>query len=447
MKLNYKNTFLCGLAFFTIMSFWQLYDNVIPLLLTNTFGLAKSYTGYIMAADDVLALFLLPLFGKISDGTRSRYGRRMPYIVIGTVIAAALLNLIPIIDNGHAAGNGGIFFSLPAFIAVLGILLVTMSVYRSPAVALMPDITPKPLRSQGNAIINLMGAAGGITYLVFAAVMYPASKTENVGHVDYAPLFIFMSVIMVVAIVIMFKALPEKALFEKNEKIEKEHPEWDLTEKKDESGKSILPPEVKRSMIFLLLSVALWYMAYNSVTTWFTTYIDDVMGKGLGGASLCFLIANGGAVISYIPLGIIASKIGRKKSIYFGTVLLTVCFGSCYFLTTMFTTIKPITYAVFALIGLAWAAINVNSLPMCLEMCKGSDSGKFTGYYYALSMSGQILTPILSGYLMEMAGVKCLFVYAAVFALMSFLTMTLVKHGDVLGDSVKGLEAFEDFDS
>ena len=443
MKLNYKNTFLVGLAFMSIIAFWQLYDNVIPLLLTRTFHLSEDVTGVIMAADNVLALFLLPLFGKLSDRTGTKIGKRMPYILIGTAVAAILLNILPVIDNGFYNGLTSVFFGLVPFVIVLGLLLFTMSVYRSPAVALMPDITPKPLRSQANAIINLMGAAGGIIYLAFTAIMYPKSKTEGIEHVDYSMLFVFMSIFMILCVVIMALFVNEPKLSSENDRIEKEHPEWDLTEK-SYSGTAELPAPVKKSMIFLLLSIALWYIGYNAVTTWFTTYISVIMGEGLGGASTCFLIANAGAIVSYIPIGAAASRFGRKKMIYFGTILLSLSFAVCYFLTTTATTVTIPMYITFALVGVAWASISVNSLPMAVEMCKGSDAGKYTGLYYTASMAGQVVTPILAGFLLKNVSYKILFIYATLFSFLSFVTMIFVKHGDVKAERVKGLQNFED---
>ncbi len=445
MKLNYKNTILAGLGFMAIIAFWQLYDNIVPLILTNTFHLNETVTGVIMAADNVLALFLLPLFGNLSDKTNTKIGRRMPYILIGTFITIILLNFLPIIDNGVANFGSASFYSLPAFIVVLGLLLITMSTYRSPAVALMPDITPKPLRSRGNAIINLMGATGGIIYLAFTAITYPKSKTEGLTHVDYTLLFTFMAIFMAVCMIVMFLFLKEPKLAALNDKIEKEHPEWDLTEETS-TGNNVLPKEVKKSMGFLLASIALWYIGYNAVTTWFTTYVSVIMGEGIGGASTCFLVANAGAIVSYIPLGILAAKIGRKKSIYFGTLLLTLSFLLAMIILNNATSIPVVAYVIFAMVGVAWAAISVNSLPMMVEMCKGADSGKFTGFYYTASMAGQVVTPILAGFLMRTISYKVLFVYATIFSFLSFITMIFVKHGDVKAAPAKGLEAFNALD-
>ncbi len=443
MKLNNRRTILVGLAFLSICAFWQMYDNVIPLILTNTFHLNETLSGAIMAADNVMALFLLPLFGALSDKTDTRIGKRMPYILTGTAAAVVLLSILPAIDNGYYAAPSA--FKLVSFVIVLGLLLVAMGLYRSPAVALMPDVTPKPLRSRANAIINLMGAVGGIIYLAVAAVMYPNKKVAGLLHVNYRPLFIIVSAIMFFAVLILFLTTKEPELAAENRALEEQHPEWNLAEG-DGSGKEVLPPQVRKSLGFLLASIALWFIGYNGITTWFTTYVSEVMGQALGGASTCLLIATAGAIVSYIPIGAAASKIGRKKTIMGGIVLLAVCFALGYFLTTTYKSINAVMFIVFALVGLAWAAINVNSLPMVVEMCKGSDVGKFTGYYYTASMAAQIVTPILAGTLMRHISYRILFPYAAFFVALSFLTMTRVRHGDNRPEAKKGLDAYEDMD-
>ena len=400
-----------------------------------------------MAADNILALFLLPFFGSLSDRTSTKLGKRMPFILFGTGCAVILMNLLPLLDNSYAAEPSPL--KLASFVIVLALLLIAMGTYRSPAVALMPDVTPKPLRSRANAIINLMGAVGGVFYLAFAAVLYPNSKVkalEEAGkHVDYQPLFLIVSAVMFLAVGILFLTIRERKLTEENQALEAQHPEWNLAVD-DGSGNEALPKPVKRSLAFLLASIALWFIGYNGVTTWFSTYVDVVMGQGLGGASQCLLIATVGAVVSYIPIGALAAKIGRKRTIQIGIVLLAACFAMGYVLTTMYTTITPVMFVVFALVGFAWAAINVNSLPMVVEMCKGSDIGKFTGYYYTASMAAQVITPVLAGTLMRQIDYRVLFPYAALFVALSFVTMLFVRHGDVKAAAKKGLEAFEDME-
>jgi len=440
MKLNNKRTVLVGLAFLSICAFWQMYDSIVPLILTKTFHLNETFSGAIMAADNILALFLLPFFGALSDKTRTRLGKRTPYILGGTCCAVILMNVLPLLDNS--------FFAAPAmwkqvlFVVVLGLLLVSMGTYRSPAVALMPDVTPKPLRSKANAIINLMGAVGGILYLGVAAVMYPNSKVQGLAHVNYQPLFLTVASIMAVAVLILLITIREPKLAAENAAYEAAHPEENLA-KDDGSGTEVLPKPVKKSLGFLLASICLWFIGYNGVTTWFTTYVAEVMGQGLGGASTCLMVATGGAIISYIPIGQLAARIGRKRTIQFGIVLLATCFGLGYFLTTTYDSINLIMFVVFALVGLAWAAINVNSLPMVVEMCKGSDIGKFTGYYYTFSMTAQVITPVVAGTLLRNVGYWTLFPYAAAFVALSFVTMVFVRHGDSKLIAKQGLEAYD----
>ena len=447
MKLNNKRTILVGLAFLSICAFWQMYDNIVPLILTRTFHMNETVSGLIMAADNILALFLLPFFGSLSDRTNTKIGKRMPFILFGTGCAIILMNLLPLIENSYYAAPSTA--KTVSFVIVLGLLLIAMGTYRSPAVALMPDVTPKPLRSKGNAIINLMGAVGGILYLAITSVLYSQSRLEAIeaagGRVNYQPLFMIVSAIMFVSIGILFLTIKEPKLMAENQALEAQHPEWNLAIE-DSAGHEVLPAPVKRSLGFLLASIALWFIGYNGVTTWFTTYVSEVMGQGLGGASTCLLIATAGAIVSYIPVGQIASKIGRKKTILGGVILLAVCFALGYVLTTAYQSINLIMFVVFALVGLAWAAINVNSLPMVVEMCRDSDIGKFTGYYYTASMAAQVVTPVVAGTLMRHIDYRVLFPYAAFFVALSGVTMCFVRHGDAKAEGKRGLEAFEEMD-
>lgn len=444
MKLNYKRTFLVGLAFLSISAFWQLYDGVIPKILTGTFGLGESVSGVFMAADNVLALFLLPLFGALSDKCRSRLGKRTPFIIGGTIFAILFMNLLPVLDNRFYAQPSGLTLGL--FIAALFLLLLSMSTYRSPAVALMPDVTPKPLRSKANAVINLMGALGGVLYLVVSSVLYSGKRTAGLDHVNYQSLFLIVSGIMAVSIFILVLTIREKKLAQENEAYEAAHPEENLAEM-DDTGREVLPKPVKRSLLFLLLSVALWYVGYNGITTWFTTYAGSMWNMALGDASRCLTVATVGAIATYLPVGIIASKVGRKKCILFGVVLLAACFGSCIAYTAFASSFSPVLYVIFVLVGVAWATINVNSLPMVVEMCKGSDTGKFTGYYYAFSMAAQVVTPIVAGSLMEHISYNALFPYATAAVCLAFVTMCFVRHGDSKAPVKRGLDAFEDLDA
>lgn len=440
MKLNTNQTIRIGFAFLSICAFWQLYNNVVPLILTNTFHLNETYSGMIMAADNVLALFLLPLFGSISDRTNTRMGRRKPFILFGTIAAVCAMLLLPVIDNLYAVTHNKVLSGV--FIAVLALILIIMGTYRSPAVALMPDVTPKPLRSRANAIINLMGALGGIIYLIIATLLYSEKRTAGLDHVNYFLLFAIVAGIMLLSLAIVMFTVDEVALSAKMLEYEAAHPEENLIET-DESGKEELPRDVKKSLGFILVSVSLWFISYNAVETWFTTYASRQWDMALGSSSLCLTIATVGAIITYIPAGAMAGKIGRKKTIMGGIVLMIAAFALIFIYTLLSNQFSPILYVIFVMIGVGWAAINVNSLPMVVEMCKGSDIGKFTGTYYTFSMAAQTVTPIVAGWLMNHVSYGTLFPYSLFFITAAFLTMSMVKHGDSEVTVKKGLEAFD----
>lgn len=440
MKLNTKRTVFVGFSFLAITAFWQMYDSLVPMILTGTFKISETVSGTIMAADNVLALFLLPLFGGLSDRCTSRLGKRRPFILFGTLFSVVLMLGLPILDNSY--------FSAPSstktllFIINLALLLIAMGTFRSPAVALMPDVTPKPLRSKGNAIINLMGAIGGIIYLILTSILYSKSRTDGLEHIDYMPIFLIVAGIMVVALLVLMFGINEPKLSKEQEDYEKEHPDENLLIV-DENQKEVMPKDVKKSLVFLLFSVAFWYIGYNGITTWFTKYATTVWNMAVGQATMCLTVATAGAIVSYIPIGNIASSLGRRRIIKFGVLLLTSCFAAAFIYTLIANEFSYILYILFALVGVAWAAINVNSLPMVVEMCSGSQIGKFTGLYYTFSMFAQIVTPIVAGWLLENIGYKALFPYASVASGIAFITMSFVKHGDNKIEAKRGLEAFD----
>ena len=409
-----------------------MYDNVIPLILQRSFHLNEAVTGAIMAADNVLAVVLLPLLGALSDKVDTPFGKRTPFIVGGTALAVFFMMLLPMADNSR---------NLPLFVISLGAVLVSMGLYRSPAVALMPDLTPKPLRSKANAVINLMGAIGGVCSLVMIKVLVGKGDTP-----DYTALFIGVAALMVLAVLVLIFVVREKKMLAI---VAKEYPEeYDEpvaeTKAADKSAgasvKTELPKEVKRSLVFILMSILFWFAAYNAVTTAFSRYATTVWGLEGGGYADCLLIATVAAIISYIPIGIIASKIGRKKTIMIGLVLML----ACYVMASFMAVYSPIIILGFVLIGMGWAAISVNSLPMVVEMCSSADVGKYTGLYYTFSMSSQIVTPILSGILLQYVSYRTLFPYACFFTVAALITMSQVRHGDSKPEAKKS--ALENFD-
>ena len=420
MKLNSRRTVLVGLAFLSICAFWQLYDNVVPLILKDTFGIPDSVAGVVMAMDNVLALFLLPFFGMLSDKSNTPIGRRMPYILGGTAAAVILMNLLPLADKVR---------NLPLFVVGLGLLLIAMGTYRSPAVALMPDVTVKPLRSKGNAVINLMGALGGVYTLGVTGFL--VKKNADGAPPDYTLLFAAVAALMVVCVAILFFTIKEKKLAQETAlaqaALDAEEPQAPrAASSHGPKGWASLEPEMRKSLLLILCSVFLWFMGYNAVTTAFTKYAKEIWGAELGASSGYLMIATVGAVVSYLPVGALATKFGRKRVIQGGVLLLAACFAS----GLAFASLSPAIYVMFALVGVAWAMVNVNSYPMVVEISKSGDVGKFTGYYYTFSMAAQIATPILSGLLLQYVGYWTLFPYAAVMVALSFVTISLTKHGD-----------------
>lgn len=426
MKLNYKKVIFTGFAFFLICAFWQAYDNVIPLILTNKFGMNQTWSGVIMALDNLFALFLLPLFGALSDKTNTKFGRRTPYIFIGTICAVLVFIFLPLIDT------------LWLFILALLLVLLSMSIFRSPAVALMPDVTCKPYRSKANAVINLMGTAGGMIVLVFGTIF----KTSEEHKTDFFPYILATAGLMLLGLIVFLLTVREKKwAAEMIEDAEKYFPDKEEEERETVGGKLTKSQVV--SLVLILASVALWYMGYNAVTSKYSLYATNVLGHDY---NLTMMIAQGAAIVAYIPVGLVASKIGRKKTVLIGVALLFTAFLTAAFMRKGSSPI--IMYTLFALAGIGWATINVNSFPMVVELAKSSDTGRYTGFYYTASMAAQTLTPVLSGVIMDAAGnMLPLFFYAAAMVGGSFLTMLFVRHGDSKPEKLQNkIEAFADND-
>ena len=610
MKLNYKRTILVGFAFFLISAFWQAYDATIPVILTNKFGMTQRASGFVMALDNILAVFMLPLFGAISDKCiRNRFGKRTPFITIGTVIAAIALLGLSFADAGQLniisdvskiddpasmtviyesqadnalktpegdkyvlsqkftkdefvaidsefdalnvadpmkilkksgfelscedgtdvyltkefskeafasvlesvksesdaallqkiydadlpvrviEGKGYILteglseqtteqfrdvlkkaligetkltkkvtnpqytnYVVPArqayaaaatklnpsaliwFVALLLVILVAMAVFRSPAVALMPDVTVKPLRSKANAVINLMGTAGGIIVLVLG-ILFATSAVRN-QMMNYTVYYLVIAGMMLGALAIFLLTVKEKKW---SEQMEEDTVKYGIVEEEENSGETrkLTRGEIG-SLLLILASVALWYFGYNAVTSKYSVYAGNILNMDY---NTTMLIAQGFAIVAYLPAGMIASKIGRRKTILAGVVMLTAAFGAASFMRSGSSVM--VMNVLFALAGIGWATINVNSFPMVVEMCSGGKIGKYTGYYYTASMTAQIFTPYLSGYLMDEMGMTVLFPYAAIFAGLAFVTMFFVRHGDAKPEAKVGLEALD----
>ena len=443
MKLNYKRTILVGFAFFLISAFWQAYDAIVPLILTNHFGLPQTASGAVMSIDNVLAVFLLPIFGAISDKVNTRFGKRTPFVFCGAIVAMISFIGLTFVDNyqlarvisagapdleAEAAAELALKLTtenpllLVGFIATLLVVLLAMATFRSPAVALMPDVTVKPLRSKGNAIINLMGTAGGILVLVLGMIF----ATSKNPYMQYTPYVLAVVAIMATGLVIFLISVKEKKWAEE---MEAESVRLGLEEAPAESEngeKRKLTKGECASLLLILASVALWYIGYNSITSKYSVYATNILGFDF---NFTLIIAQAAAIISYIPVGMIASKVGRRKTILAGVAMLATAFAIGIFIEP--TTPEFIMFPVFILAGMGWATINVNSFPMVVELAKSGDVGKYTGYYYTASMAAQIVAPILSGFLYDLLGMRyTFFTFGAIFVAFSFVTMFFVKHGD-----------------
>lgn len=515
MKLNYKRTILVGFAFFLISAFWQAYDATIPVILTNKFGMSQTWSGVIMALDNILAVFMLPLFGTLSDKCHTRYGKRTPFITIGTIIAAVALLGLSFVDNAQLQNISAVskiddpaaleviydtqsgkelmtpdgeefilvdVFSKEKFVAItsqipdpenadkmitnpdytnyvaparqayaaeatqnnptplvlfivlLLLILIAMATFRSPAVALMPDVTVKPLRSKANAVINLMGTTGGILVLVLG-IVFATSAVRN-QLMNYYVYYGVVAGIMLTALAVFLLTVREPAW---SKQMAADSVKYGVEEETQDTGvKRGLSKAEKRSLLFILASIALWYFGYNAVTSKYAVYAGNILNMDY---NTTLLLAQAAAIVAYLPAGMVASKIGRKKTIMAGIVLLTTAFAAAAFLRSGSSVL--LMNVLFALAGIGWATINVNSFPMVVEMCSGADIGKYTGFYYTASMSAQIVTPMLSGFLMDQMGMTVLFPYAAIFAAVAFVTMILVRHGDAKPEAKKVLEALD----
>ncbi len=604
VKLNYRRTILVGFAFFLICTFWQAYDTIVPKILTDRFGMSQTWSGVIMALDNILALFMLPLFGGISDRSKHKWGKRKPFIFYGTIVAIVALMLLSAVDYGQlgvikdaaviddeaalgtvydkvgseelmtpqgktyvvskvfpsreqftsvrsqvwetrfkthvitvryadgteqsitdqskktiivtsdgtkfylrsndtledreiaelkvqqsesvnmstvnlsAVFNGDGSTILPAFkkvtnsvytnyvaparqqyvnmmtkdnslylilfVVTLLILLVAMSTFRSPAVALMPDVTVKPLRSKANAVINLMGTLGGVVVLVLGmgfAFNNGAIKNTFRPHLLF---FGVVALVMGLALAVFMTFVKETKWASEAASAQYLLDEADAPQAPDTavSGGKLSKGELV-SLLLILASVALWFMGYNAVTSKYSVYASNVLDLDY---STTLLIANAAALISYLPVGLVASKIGRKKTILAGVCMLAASFFIASFMKVGSPSI--IMNLMFALAGIGWATINVNSFPMVVELSKNGNVGKYTGFYYAASMAAQVVTPMFSGLLMDKFGMTVLFPYATAFSVLAFVTMLFVKHGDSKplppADKLEALAAADD---
>lgn len=482
LKLDFWKTVCVGFAFMGIMCFWEVYDYIMPLILNRVFGLDATSYGVVMGLDNLLAIFLLPFFGALSDrAVNKKRGRRTHFIFWGTIAAAACLIVLSLVENAQfvniaqsvndpqvlaqygldqapyadliqrvAGGEellGGDLaryneyldalyaaqtayahsytsqnpWILVGFIGVLLCLLVSMGSYRSPAVALMPDVTPKPLRSQANAVITLMGGAGGLVSILLYKLL---AKNRYQSHIA---LFCTLAGVMIFTLIAYLLTVKEKKLVEirmENERL------FNVVDVEEASGDAKLPKAKMISLILILATVFLWFMGFNAVKTHLSVYATNVLKMEDNFVGTINLISSIGGAVALLPVALMAAKMGRKRTIIVGLVLAVAALLPCAFMTANTPNVKIWFPLCFIVAGFGLVCVNVNTFPMATELSKGSNVGKYTGFYYISAMTAQAITPFFAGLFMDRVAQQSVFIYGVVFIVLSIVTICLTKHGD-----------------
>lgn len=429
LKLNYRNTFMIGFGFLASSLVWSIYNAFVPLLLEQRFLLSTATIGTIMTIDNFFGVIFQPLVGALSDRTITKRGRRMPWIIVGLPICAILFAFIPRMR------------ALGAMMAVIVIFNLVMSLWRSPVIALMPDVTPKSLRSLANGVINLMGGIGAIVAFGVGGALAKVNDTLPFLMGSILMLFALAMLVIFVREPIALKIKQSRGLkFTPREmRLWREAQEHKLLEntiienKEDKvSGKDryaafkALSGTQKRSLMFLLLAILFWFCAYNAIETFFTLYATNVLGVSDGSASQMLTAFSLSFVAFALPAGMLAEKIGRKRTILIGLTGLVVVFIPALRVTD--TTLLLILLLVG---GVFWSCVNINSLPMVVELATSESIGAFTGYYYFFSFSAAIVSPILFGWIRDVTeDYSTLFIYSVIAFAIALVMMIFVKHGD-----------------
>ena len=449
LKLNLKRTFLIGFAFFGILLLWQVYDSWCPTFLTDIFA-RRMYdlssaelkladpgkilnvqwiVGIIMACDNLAALILLPIFGNLSDKAKTPIGKRMPFILIGTLVSAVAFPFIPLFFHAN---------NVAGMIAIMIIVLIFMMMYRNPAVALMPDITPKPLRAKANGIINVMGYFGGAMATVLG-IFLKLSDYINVPDADRKlwiieiP-FIIASVLMVISAFVLFFTVKENKLAEEL-KEDMELGEQMAAIENPVSDDAPMSKANKKMLLAILGAEFLWFMADNAIGTYIGNYVIYYLNSASSATMILTIVGGVASVLGFAIAGTIADKIGRKWTISGGLVVTVAAMAVMCFVTPTGKAVgehgefsfPALLFAVWAIKGFGMALVHNCSFPMVVELCSNKKIGKFTGYYYAASMSAQTITPVLLGLVFRITTAwNTLPIYAAVLFIVSFFVFTLL---------------------
>jgi MFS family permease len=412
MKLNYGKTFLLGFGFFGVSIIWGVYNAFVPLFLANKFSLSPVWIGFFMTLDNIAALLIQPPVGAWSDRLRTPIGRRMPFILVGAPLGAVAFGLIPIASV------------LPLFVACTSTLLLSMAIWRTPVVALMPDITPSKFRSQANGIINFMGGVGAIISFLGGAKLY-----------EINPAFPFWmgSALVLLSSLLVLIFIKEPKVYEEASK------QPGMIQSLNE-----VFHDPDKSALRILFAIFFWFLGYTAIEAFFTLYatrhlgVSDADGARLLG-QLSFIF-----VIMALPAGYIGGKIGRRNTITIGICIMIAAMLAMYFFPQSLLTIQltklpalgivPVVGVILMVAGAAWALININSLPMVVDMTVPERIGTYTGMYYLFSTLSAIVGPNLNGWIIELTGnnYNMVMIVAPFFMVMALAMMLGVRRGEAV---------------
>lgn len=421
-RLNYGKTFLLGFGFFGVMVIWAVYNAFVPLFLANKFGLDAAVIGFFMTLDNIAALFLQPVIGSISDRTRTKIGRRLPFMLTGAPLAGiafafAPLVAIPMLNIPENA-------RLPLFVVCTMTFMISMAIWRTPVVAFMPDVTPSRFRSQANGVINFMGGIGSITAFLIGGKLYELNPAYP---------FWLASLLVVVAVLLVFIFIREPKVYENNPNIEKPNLWKSLAQ---------IFREKQHNAIRIFLAIFFWFVAMNAIETFFTLFANKSLGMSES-KSVSILTLNSLAfVLMALPAGLIGGKIGRKKTISMGLIVMILIMLSVFFVpeTTLVKHVftlpilgdVPVVGLMLVIAGLGWALININSLPVVVDLTDAVQIGTFTGLYYLFSTLAAIAGPNINGWIVKLTGdnYSSIFIIGPIFMLAALICVLGMKAGE-----------------
>lgn len=395
MKLDIKKTFLLGLGFFSVSLVWPLYNNYVPIFLREFFD-SQFLINLVMTLDNLLAVSLIPLIASLSDRTHTRFGRRMPYLMVGIPLAAISFIFLP---------N---YTSFLSFMLIITVLNFSMAIFRAPTVALMPDITPAPLRSKANGIINFMGGLASVFVLIGGSILYRTNKSLP---------FIFTAVLMFFALGMLLKFIKEPKIGEK------------AAEERISIRASVkaIVHDADKSTLYILIAIFFWFVGYQAVEATFSNYCVQFLGLNeadsgliLGFFALSFLIFS-------IPSGFIGSKIGKRKAILIGLIGDTIVFLLLTLIGTLIPFNQVFMMGLMMIGGFFWAMININSYPMVVERTTEEKIGTFTGLYYFSSSLAAITGPLVLGGIIDLTSFVATFIFTASAYLIAFIFILKTK--------------------